>query len=195
MYLNMESILYTPKFNFSVWIIMISEGFYRTQKASPLFVIHGHPCISVTCWSCQCTACPHVSAHVTVRRHMRPKWRKGEEETLPPCPLIVWSSPTLWEYPCIPGNRGGEGQRPLSHALAPDSGVCRLLLYCYIVVGLHHRCHDVSLCCSLILLFIISPHVCYASSLCLIRTTTPSSFPPPGTFSSVYSPKLSFLTR
>lgn len=44
--------------------------------------------------------------------------------------------------------------------------------FCYtlIAVGLHHRCHDVSLCCSLILLFIISPQVCYASSLCLSNT-------------------------
>lgn len=44
--------------------------------------------------------------------------------------------------------------------------------YCYtlIALGLHHRCHDVSFCCSLILLFIISPRVCYASSLCLSNT-------------------------
>lgn len=44
--------------------------------------------------------------------------------------------------------------------------------YCYtlIAVGLHHRCPDVSFCCSLILLLIISPRVCYASSLCLSNT-------------------------
>lgn len=63
---------------------MILEGFYGTQKASPLLLIHGRPCISVTCWSCQCMACPHVSAHVTVRRHMRPKERgRGNAAALP----------------------------------------------------------------------------------------------------------------
>lgn len=53
----------------------------------------------------------------------------------------------------------GRDSRPLSHALTPD--------YCYILIaaGLHHRCRDVSIYCSLILLFIIPPHVYYASSL------------------------------
>lgn len=185
---------------------MTLEGFYGTQKASPLFLIHGRPCISVTCWSCQCTACPHVSAHVTVRRHMRPKRRKEEEETLLPCPLIVFSvlsgsSPTLWEYPCIPGNRGGEGQQPLSHALTPDSGVWRLLLYpdsswslpslpwCQLLLLSNSIIHHFPTCLLRFLPLLIRTNT--RSS----RTTTPSSFPPPGTFSSVYSPKLSFLTR
>lgn len=100
---------------FSVWTIVISEGFYGTQKASPFFFIHGHPCAIVLCTDVTSMACPHVSAHVTGRLHMRPKRRKEEKEILLPCPLIVFSvlsgsSPTLWEYPYIPGNRGGEGQ-------------------------------------------------------------------------------------
>lgn len=61
-----------------------------------------------------------------------------------------------------------------------DSSLCHMpspltlvfVDYCYtlMALGLHHRCHDVSFCCSLILLFIISPRVCYASSLCLSNT-------------------------
>lgn len=94
----------------------------------------------------------------------------------------------------------GKDSLPLSHALTP-ANVWRLPLY---PESDSNRSPSLPrsehLSPPLILLFIISSVVCYASSLCLSNThsnmtSNPSSFPPPGTFSSVYSSKLHFPNK
>lgn len=143
----------------------------------------------------------HVSAHVTGPAHGQ-GWRE-EEEILLPCPLIVFSVQVGPAQPCgsirvFQGTGLGEGQ--------PASVTCPLsCLWCLETTQSHRRCPDLNISSSLALLFIISPLVCSASSLCLSNAhkhtlkheqhPPPPSFPPPGTFSSVYSPKLHFPNK
>lgn len=139
---------------------MITEHLHGAQEAFPVF-----SSFPVLLWH----AFPRVGAHVMGTAHGK-GWRE-EEEILLPCPLIVFSvlsvsSPTLGEYPCIPGNRVGEGH--MSSLLPLIFGD-----YCYtqsVLAEGHHRCPDLNICLLFILLFIISPLVCYASSLCLSKT-------------------------
>lgn len=180
---------------------MITEHLYENQETFPVFPsFMGVP---VLLWH----ACPHVSAHVMGTAHG--KGCREEEEILLPCPLIVFSvlsesSPTLWEYPCILGNRVGEGQ--------PASVTCpHPWLWCLETTAIPRVWYQQVTIAALIWRFV--PLSFYYSSFPLLSvalplsvflihtnthskmTSIPSSFPPPGTFSSVYSPKLHFPNK
>lgn len=128
---------------------------------------------------------PHVSVHVM--GSARGRGRREEAEMLLPCPLIVFSvlsgsSPALWEYPCVPGSRAGGGGVPLH----PESDSNRSPSLPWFQLLFPSSC-----CYSSFPLSVFLRHTNIHSNM----AGTPSSFPPPGTSSSVYSPKLHFPNK
>lgn len=147
-------------------------------------------------------ACGRVSAHVMGIAHGRMQKGRGNFAALPfdcvQCSKRVQPNPVgVSMY----SRERGLGTACLCHmpSLLPLMFGDYRYTQSLIATG-HHRCPDLHICSPLILFFIISPLVYYASSFSLSNThlnmtSTPSSFPPPGTFSSVYSPKLHFPNK